>query len=479
MRNFGWVIVLLAVLFWPPAHHTRLPMMRGKPPFNFGVVEEGRIYRSSQPNPDFLKQVIAERGIRTILKLNPPRGEFERKISQAYGVKLINIPLEVRNISYTWAERAAAILADPKNQPILVHCSAGKDRTGLAVALYRLTAQHWDLKKIFVEMMTYGFRPSRNPKMVRYLLHEMGEVRAGTEEMLSVTADERDDEKELWETPEERPVLELIPIIIKIGPFHFRWYGLMSALAVLVGIWLVRQEVKRKGYPVNVNEIMEFALTVILAGIAGGRAYYVLFNWDFYSLDPGEILRIWHGGLAIHGGLIGGLLAGWFYLRRHHVPTWGFADAVAPAVMLGQVFCRFGNFMNGEAYGFPTSMPWGVVFPPESIAGRQFPGTPIHPVMLYELGLNLLWFIILRHLRLRRHKEGFIFCLYFVLYSTGPLALSGFRADSLWLGPIREGYVAGAVFIIVFGGILLKWRLWEAPKEAARRLIGAMAPGAV
>ncbi len=255
------------------------------------------------------------------------------------------------------------------------------------------------------------------------------------------------------------------PVIFEIGPFALRWYGLMYVAAVLVGTWLVRREVERKKMPITADEVMGFALAVMFAGILGGRMYYVLFNWDFYSQRAWEIIAVWHGGLAIHGGLIGGVLAGYLYLRKHPVPTWEFADAAAPAVMLGQVFGRFGNFMNGDAHGVPTTMPWGVEFPADSIAGTQFPGQATHPVMLYELLLNLLWFFVLQRLRLTNHKPGFIFCLYFVLYSLGRAAVSGFRADSLWLGPVRAAYVASLLLIIFFGIVIIKRRMWENRSE--------------
>ncbi len=257
------------------------------------------------------------------------------------------------------------------------------------------------------------------------------------------------------------------PIIFQIGPLVLRWYGMMYVTAVLVGVWLAGKEARRKNLPITPDEIMNFGLLVMFAGILGGRLYYVVFNWDFYGANLVEIPQVWHGGLAIHGGLIGGVAAGYWYLRRQAVSTFAFADAVAPSIMLGQVFGRFGNFMNGDAHGVPTDSAFGVVFPAASIAGRQFPETPIHPVMLYELALNLLWFFILRRLRLRPHKEGFIFCLYFILYSVGRAAVSGFRADSLWLGPVRAAYLASAALILAFGFIIVRHRLWEgeeAPK---------------
>ncbi len=251
------------------------------------------------------------------------------------------------------------------------------------------------------------------------------------------------------------------PVIFQIGPFALRWYGLMYVTATLVGVWLVRKETERKGLSITHDEIMNFAMIVMFAGIAGGRIYFVLFNWDFYGKFPAEIPQVWHGGLAIHGGLIGGGLAGWLYLRRRPIPFLQFADAVAPAIVLGQAFGRFGNFMNGDAHGMPTTMPWGVVFPPVSIAGRQFPDIATHPVMLYELGLNLIWFLVLSRLRFMPHRPGFLFCLYFVLYSVGRAAVSGFRADSLMLGSMRAAHVASAILILLFGGIILRGRLWK------------------
>lgn len=259
------------------------------------------------------------------------------------------------------------------------------------------------------------------------------------------------------------------PTIFQIGPFALRWYGLMYVLAVVAGAWLVNREAQRTRLPITFDEIMNFGILVMFAGIAGGRAYYVAFNWDFYARHPGEILQIWHGGLAIHGGLVTGVLAGWLYLRKHPVPLWPFADAVAPAIMLGQVFGRFGNFMNGDAHGVPTSLPWGVVFPPASIAGRQFPGQPIHPVMLYELALNLFFFLVMMRLRLRPHRPGFIFCLYFVFYALSRAAVTGWRADDLWLGPVRAPYVASAVMVALFGFIIWRWRLWEGEGKVTRR----------
>lgn len=250
------------------------------------------------------------------------------------------------------------------------------------------------------------------------------------------------------------------PVLIQLGPITIRYYGLMYAVAILVGLALIRRDVRRRELSITEDDVVNFVLVVVAGGIVGARAYYVFFNWDFYGRYWAEIPAIWHGGLAIHGGMIGGLAGGWWFVRRHKLPFWTMADVAAPSIILGQAFGRFGNFMNGDAHGTPTSAPWGVVFPPESIAGHQFPGIPIHPTMLYELVFNLMIFFTLYRLRLKPSKDGFIFCLYLVLYSTGRFIVSFFRADSLMLGPLRAAHVASVLLIALAGGMILKEKLW-------------------
>ncbi|HBR17756.1 MAG: prolipoprotein diacylglyceryl transferase [Deltaproteobacteria bacterium RIFCSPLOWO2_12_FULL_43_16] len=251
------------------------------------------------------------------------------------------------------------------------------------------------------------------------------------------------------------------PILFEFGPIQIRFYGLMYVIAILVGSFLIKQEVRRKGIQLNDDEVMNFILWSVLGGIFGARIYYVVFNWGYYFANPKEIPAVWHGGLAIHGGLIGGILVAYLYLKRREISFWKIADSVAPAIILGQAFGRFGNFMNGDAHGRPTTLPWGIVFPSESIAGAEFPNTPLHPVMLYEMAINLsifffLWFV----LRKREYKNGFIFAAYIALYSFGRFIVESFRADSLMMGPLRAAQVVSLTIAIVALGAILKGRLW-------------------
>lgn len=259
------------------------------------------------------------------------------------------------------------------------------------------------------------------------------------------------------------------PVLFKIGPLEIRFYGLMYVVAILVGSRLIIKEVGRKAIALTPDDVMNFMVWTVAGGIIGARLYYVAFNWDFYGAYLSEIPAVWHGGLAIHGGLTGGILAAWLYLRKKRVPFWRMADAVAPALILGQAFGRFGNFMNGDAHGRPTDAPWGIVFPPESIAGTEFPGMPLHPAMLYELFINLsifslLWF----YLRKTGHKDGFIFAAYIALYSFGRFIVEHFRADSLMLGPIKAAQAVSLAIAAIAVIVIVSRRLWQGPPQAVK-----------
>ena len=251
------------------------------------------------------------------------------------------------------------------------------------------------------------------------------------------------------------------PVLVTIGPIQIRFYGLMYVVAIVVGYFLLKSEVRRKGMDLTPDDVMNFIFWVVFGGIVGARIYYVAFNWEYYWADWKEIPAIWHGGLAIHGGILGGLLGSFFYTRRKGVRFLCAADAVAPCLILGQAFGRFGNFMNGDAHGLPTRMPWGIVFPPGSIAGDQFPHMALHPAMLYEMVINLAIFFFLWKIRKRPAKDGFIISLYLILYSVGRFIVSSFRADSLMVGGLRAAHVISILIIAIVTFLLVKEKLWS------------------
>lgn len=259
----------------------------------------------------------------------------------------------------------------------------------------------------------------------------------------------------------------MYPILFEIGPLQVRFYSLMYIVGITVGYFLIRGEVRRKDIALSEDDIMNFIMWTVLGGIIGARLYYVIFNWQFYSSNLAEIPAVWHGGLAFHGGLTGGFVGAYIYLKKLNIPFWRMFDVTAPAIILGQAFGRFGNFMNGDAHGSPTRMPWGIVFPEGSIAGsdtilRFGENLPLHPVMLYELAINFSIFLFFWFwLRKKHTKDGFLSAMYFILYSIGRTFVESFRADSLMIGPFRTAQVASLLIIVVTLFSIVKWRLWE------------------
>ena len=258
------------------------------------------------------------------------------------------------------------------------------------------------------------------------------------------------------------------PILFEYGPVQVRFYGLMYVIAILMASYLIRKEIARKGIGLTDDDVTNFVIWTFVSALVVSRLYYVVFNLDYYLAYPVEIPAIWHGGLAIHGGLIGGVFGAWIYLKKKGVGYWHTSDAVAPTLILGQAFGRFGNFMNGDAHGRPTDMPWGVVFPQGTPAGMEFPGMPTHPAMLYEMLINLsifflLWFVV----RKRSYKNGFIFVLYFMLYSVGRFFVEIFRADSLMVGPLKAAQVVSLLLIAVALAVIFYNRMWE-PRSGAK-----------
>jgi phosphatidylglycerol---prolipoprotein diacylglyceryl transferase len=247
------------------------------------------------------------------------------------------------------------------------------------------------------------------------------------------------------------------PILFEIGPVTVRYYGLMYVIAIALGFFLLAREVRRKALPLSTEDLLDLLLWTVPLAIIGARLYYVAFRWDYYGTHLGEIIRIWEGGLAIHGGVLAGALAVFLFSRAKKAPFWALTDALAPSLILGQAIGRIGNLMNGDAFGTPTALPWGIRFPADSPAGMVYPGQATHPTMIYEMVLNLAIFAFLwGWVRKRGFRDGFSTAMYFILYAVARSIVSFVRADSLWLGPIRAAHAISVLFLVGFG--LLIWR---------------------
>ena len=258
------------------------------------------------------------------------------------------------------------------------------------------------------------------------------------------------------------------PILVQLGPITIRYYGLMYVIAITLGLFILSREVKRKavmceasGKLVSTDDLLDLLLWMVPAAIIGARIYYVAFQWGYYGSHPADIVKIWQGGLAIHGGVIGGTLAVFLFARRKQIRFWALTDSISLSLILGQAIGRIGNLMNGDAYGIPTTLPWGIHFPANSPAGMAYPGQATHPSMIYEMILNLLIFSLLWRLRKRGYKDGFLTSMYFILYSIARSIVSFTRGDSLWLGSIRAAHVISAILIAGFLLFIISRHLYE------------------
>ena len=245
------------------------------------------------------------------------------------------------------------------------------------------------------------------------------------------------------------------PVFIRIGPLTIRWYGVMIATACLAGLWVAEKEAGRKG--IGKEEISSFFFYALLAAVIGARLYYVAFTDVAGVLSkPLSVFAVWQGGLAIHGAILGGLAVCILYTRKKKISFWKFADTLAPSLILGQAIGRIGCFFNGDAHGYPTDLPWGMVYSPESPAGQMFPGQPLHPTQLYEMILNLLIFGILWKMRKRFRVDGRLFLLYVGSYSTIRIFVEQFRADKLtYFGGLSAAQPIGILGIVLSIGAAL------------------------
>ena len=262
------------------------------------------------------------------------------------------------------------------------------------------------------------------------------------------------------------------PILVKLGPLTIRWYGLLIASAVLIGVTLSQYLAKRRH--VNPDLLSDLSIWLVIGAIPAARIYYVLFQWQEYSQRPWDIFAIWKGGIAIHGAIIGGLIVAILFAKFKKVSFWQLADLVAPSLILGQAIGRWGNFFNSEAFGKPTNLPWKLYIPREitlSDGSNIYPRPPefidesfFHPTFLYESLWNVMIFSLLMILFFRGLqgklplKTGTIFLVYLVGYSLGRFWIEGLRLDSLMLGPLRIAQIVSLVEIAI--GLTGLWWLY-------------------
>ena len=213
------------------------------------------------------------------------------------------------------------------------------------------------------------------------------------------------------------------------------WYGVLISTGVLIGVLIALKEAKRTGF--KEDDLIDFLLYAIPVGIVGARAYYVIFSWDYYSQNLSQIINIRNGGLAIHGAVIAGVITAILFCKKRKIYVLELIDLVIP---------RWGNFVNQEAHGGPTDLPWGIM-----VNGQK-----VHPTFLYESIFNVLIFIFL--IWFRKHKKathGQIFGLYLILYSAGRFFVEGLRTDSLMFMGMRVAQLISIASIILGAALLI------------------------
>ena len=231
-----------------------------------------------------------------------------------------------------------------------------------------------------------------------------------------------------------------------IGDLSLHYYGMLIALGVLLGVFLAMKRESRLGLAKDTT--IDLALVGVPAALVGARLYYVAFSWDFYKDDLWKILSVREGGMAIYGGVLAALLAGWIFSRVRKVPFASLADLAAPSLALGQAVGRWGNFVNQEAYGYAVTDPALCRFPIAVFIeadGRWHLAT-----FFYESAwcFLIVAFILLMERKGKLRRPGDAFLWYLLLYGAERAVVEGLRTDSLMLGPVRVSQLLAALLAL-------------------------------
>lgn len=258
---------------------------------------------------------------------------------------------------------------------------------------------------------------------------------------------------------------QIDPVLIHLGPLQVRWYGLMYVIAFTLGYLILVRTSRDERYPISKQEVADL-LTFCIAGVVLGArlGYCLIYNFPYYSQHPLKILAVWEGGMSFHGGLIGAALGGWMYARKKNLSLLMLADLGAVAAPLGLFFGRIGNFINGELFGRPTDVPWGMVFP-------EGGNIPRHPSQLYEAFFEgLVLFVIVFLLSRKPRPRGFLMGTFLVGYGIFRFSLEYFRQPDPQLGFIIGTFTMGQILssLMVLAGIVL---FWVGPKLEAKEAV--------
>ncbi|COX18911.1 prolipoprotein diacylglyceryl transferase [Staphylococcus aureus] len=249
------------------------------------------------------------------------------------------------------------------------------------------------------------------------------------------------------------------PVAFNLGPLSVRWYGIIIAVGILLGYFVAQRALVKAG--LHKDTLVDIIFYSALFGFIAARIYFVIFQWPYYAENPSEIIKIWHGGIAIHGGLIGGFIAGVIVCKVKNLNPFQIGDIVAPSIILAQGIGRWGNFMNHEAHGGSVSRAFleQLHLPNFIIENMYINGQYYHPTFLYESIWDVAGFIIL--VNIRKHlKLGETFFLYLTWYSIGRFFIEGLRTDSLMLtSNIRVAQLVSILLILISKSLIVYRRI--------------------
>ncbi len=246
------------------------------------------------------------------------------------------------------------------------------------------------------------------------------------------------------------------PIAMQLGPISITWYALFIVSGLLIGSYIgARESIKHN---LKEEDFYDMLFYLMIFSFIGARTWYVLFDGNFYLQHPAEIIKIWNGGLAIHGGIVGGASYLVYYARKRMINPLTLTDIAAPSLLLGQAIGRWGNFMNSEAHGGPTTKAFlqdTLHLPDFIVNGMHIDGIYYHPTFLYESVWNLIGFILMMTL-IRpkfRNRYGIITGCYLMWYGFIRFFIEMMRTDALMFGPIKVAQMTSLAMFI--GGLIL------------------------
>ena len=246
----------------------------------------------------------------------------------------------------------------------------------------------------------------------------------------------------------------MYPVLLQLGNFELRSFGVIVALSFFIGLWLSTKEAVRRG--LDPRLIHDFALYALIGGTIGARVYYVFFSAPAYYLEnPWEILAVWRGGIGVIGSIVGGFLVALWYCRKKGISFWQLADTLVPGIALGQTVGQFACLLNGDSYGRPTDLPWAITYTdPRSLAPLNI---PLHPIEIYEMVAYFLVFLLIWKVREKTDVPGHAFLTYLGGYGVARFVVEFFRGNPAifaWGIPAAHVFsslmVLGAIYVFFY-----------------------------